>query len=373
MAAAHKDRVERLERLTRLLPLSGHPGDCPDPGTLLHRLAHDYEHHTTCQSRLRAIQRDLAELVKDGLIRVVNPGGKPLRYCRTSASDEVDPYLSDYTRKLTLSLIQAALPTRRFEGLWKYVLGADPGLGLDDDKFRVVSDTQRLLPADIHADVLAAVLEGLATSRTLDAGYRDAEGKYTRPVLHPQALLQRGPRLYLFALKNDECEPVRMYALHRITSCRLADRELRPAQGFFLQQAIDGGSADFGDGREIHLVLRARGYVADLLRDCPLGASQRIEDEEENASFSFRAQADVPATGQLLRWLLGCGDNIEVVEPPELRRVVAMQTAKAAGIYSAFDDASEASVAMVSQQSERRRVSPRRRRAAQARPGRRDS
>jgi proteasome accessory factor B len=333
MAAVHKDRVERLERIIRLLPLKGRAEDCPDPGTLLLRLAHDYEHHTTSRARLRAIQRDLTDLVKDGLIKIVNPGGKPLRYCRASAADEIDPYLSDYTRKLTLALIQAALPTRRFEGLWKHVLDADQGLGLGDDKFRVVSDTQRLLPADIHAEVLATVLEALATSRTLNAGYRDGEGKRTRPVLHPQALLQRGPRLYLYALKNDELEPVRMYALHRMTSCSLGDGELRVAQGFDLQQAIDGGSADFGDGREIHVVLRARGYVADLLHDCPLSASQRIEDEEQDASFAVRVQADVPATGQLLRWLLGCGDNVEVVEPQELRRVVAVQAANAAGLY----------------------------------------
>ena len=39
------------------------------------------------------------------------------------------------------------------------------------------------------------------------------------------------------------------------------------------------------------------------------------------------------STGQLLRWLLGAGDNLEVMGPGDLRRVVAAQAAKAAAIY----------------------------------------
>ncbi|WP_374483819.1 hypothetical protein [Zoogloea sp.] len=43
------------------------------------------------------------------------------------------------------------------------------------------------------------MLEALSLPRTLHATYRDRDGKLTRPVLQPQALLQRGPRLYLQA------------------------------------------------------------------------------------------------------------------------------------------------------------------------------
>ena len=42
----------------------------------------------------------------------------------------------------------------------------------------------------------------------------------------------------------------------------------------------------------------------------------------------------VPATGQLLRWLLGCGDKVQVIEPAALRTVMAAQTAKAARLYA---------------------------------------
>jgi proteasome accessory factor B len=44
----------------------------------------------------------------------------------------------------------------------------------------------------------------------------------------------------------------------------------------------------------------------------------------------------VPSTGQLLRWLLGAGDNLEVMAPPDLRRIVAAQTRKAAALYESM-------------------------------------
>ncbi len=331
--AAYKDRIDRLEALLRVIPAHGRAQDCPDPATLLERAAAHFAEHASDAARRRAIQRDLEELQKDGRIEAVNPGGKPLRYRRVRERGEADPYLWDYARRAMRELIDSALPVRRLETPWPQLLDADNGYGLGEDRLRIVSDTQRLLPAAIGEGVLADVLEALARSCTLEIGYRDAEGLRTWPILHPQALLQRGPRLYLFALKNDEPEPVRMYALHRMTRSEVGGEAARQAPDFDLQDMIARGHADFGGGERLELCLRVRGYVAELLRDCPLSADQRIDDEAEGSDFDARVRATLPATGQLLRWLLGCGDKVEVLEPAELRRVVMAQTAKAAALY----------------------------------------
>ena len=47
-----------------------------------------------------------------------------------------------------------------------------------------------------------------------------------------------------------------------------------------------------------------------------------------------RVRVRVPETGALLRWLLGLGDNVEVVAPAGLRRVMGEQLVKAAGHYA---------------------------------------
>jgi proteasome accessory factor B len=94
---------------------------------------------------------------------------------------------------------------------------------------------------------------------------------------------------------------------------------------------------DFGQGDMIDLELRVRGYLVTVLTDCRLTAGQRWEDEPLDSDFEIRVRAQVPATGQLLRWLLGAGNNVEVVAPPDLRRVVAVQAAKMAALYADAD------------------------------------
>ncbi len=165
-------------------------------------------------------------------------------------------------------------------------------------------------------------------------GYRNARNESSRPHLHPLALVQRGPMSYLFALKNDEHGPVRLYALARMTSAQvLVDRPARQVADFDLDQAIASGRVDFGQGELIDLELRVRGYLTQLLPVCALAEGQTFEDEPEGSGFDLRIRARVPSTGSLLRWLLGAGDNLEVVAPPDLRATVADQAARAAALY----------------------------------------
>lgn len=337
MAVAHKDRIDRLNLLRQLIPRSSSGQGCPDARQLLARLAEHYEASKSDAARMRAIQRDLDALVKESEIEVVNPGGKPQRYRRAADLDGSDPRLWAYAQSLMRSLIRDAVPEKRLERIWASLREEGDDFGLGEDKLCILSDTQRLLPADFKEEVLLAALEALAQSRTLQATYRDGAGKLSRPELHPQALLQRGPRLYLFALKNDEAAPLRMYALHRFTSAKVGEGPGRRAEGFNLQAAVRKGQADFAGDGEVELDLRVRGYVADLLRDCQLSENQVIEEEPEDSPFSARVRATVPETGQLLRWLLGCGANVEVLAPAKWREVVISQVEKMGAVYGAKD------------------------------------
>lgn len=272
-----------------------------------------------------------------GQIEPVNAGGKPLRYRRlkdSAVGGDDHRYVLELMRETVRSVVEAEFPAGHLDAVWRRLLQEDAEVGLGPDKLRVVTDTQRLCPADIKPKVLADVLEALALSQTLNARYRDRGDKVTSPTLHPQAFVQRGPRAYLYALKNDETTPVRMYALHRFVSTSIGQTPARQAENFDLEKVICSGQVDFADGETVALELLARGYVADLLRDCPLSPTQQIEDEPERSPFNARVKARVPATGQLLRWLLGCGDNIEVLAPERLRNVVATQAAKMAERYA---------------------------------------
>jgi predicted DNA-binding transcriptional regulator YafY len=336
MTAAYHDRIQRLRRLETVLPKPGTaPADCLDGARLLEILGESYGSGNPA-ARRRALQRDLEELLGEERIEAVNPGGKPLRYRRRGEVADDDPLIWQYTLQQVRDLIAEALPKRRLDRLWQRLLSEVEGPLLDEQRLRVVPDNLRLQPVELYPDVLQAVITALAQRSALQVLYENAEGERGDVLIHPQALVQRGPIPYLFALKNDEEEPVRLYALHRMIRAQpLGGTPVRGVDGFDLDQAIAEGKADFGQGEVIDLELRVRGYLATLLSACPLSADQVIEDEPEDSAFSLRISARVPSTGQLLRWLLGAGPNLEVLAPAELRHVLAVQTAKVAGLYQA--------------------------------------
>ena len=113
----------------------------------------------------------------------------------------------------------------------------------------------------------------------------------------------------------------------------LTEIPVRVVPDFDLDQAIGDGRVDFGQGDLIDLELRVRGYLTEVVRYCPLAAEQRHEDEPPESEFELRLWARVPSTGQLLRWLLGAGNNVEVIAPLDLRRIVAAQARKTAAMY----------------------------------------
>ena len=335
MSAITQSRIDRLRRLEALLPrATANPVDCPDGGRLLAVLGEVYGPSSE-STRRRALQRDLDELVRTERVQVVNPGGKPLRYRRLGEDAHGDELIWEYTLRQVRDLIAEAVPARRLERLWERLLHEFDDPVLDERRLRIVPDALRLRPVELFPQVLEAVIRSLAQYCPLQVLYEDAEGVRGEAVIHPQALIQRGPLPYLFALKNDEDEPLRLYALHRMIRAQaLEGQPARAAEDFDLDRAIAQGRADFGQGELIDLEIRVRGYLATLLSACPLTDEQELEDEPEDSGFTLRVKARLPSTGQLLRWLLGAGDNVQVVAPETLRKVVAAQAAKTAALYA---------------------------------------
>jgi hypothetical protein len=333
MSAAHQDRIERLRRIEALLPKPDtKPDECLDGARLLDILDQAYGTGSPA-SRRRALQRDLETLVKDNRIEIVNPGGKPLRYRRTSDVLDNDSAIWEYTLCQVHDLIAEVVPKRQLDRLWERLLYEHDRPLLSDQQLRVVPDSLRLRPVELYPDVLHAVISALAQRCALEVIYKNADDERSTPILHPQALVQRGPIPYLFALKNDE-DQLRLYALHRFIRAEPKPQmPARVAEDFDLDRAMAEGKVDFGRGQVIDLVIRVRGYLTRLLLDCPLSDAQTSEDEPEGSEFDLCIHAQLQQTGQLLRWLLGAGDNLEVLEPEELRHIVAEQARKMAAVY----------------------------------------
>ncbi len=343
MSATYHNRIQRLRRLQAKLPRPGTPeGACLMISQLLLLLPDCYGEGPDA-TRRRAMQRDLDELEHAGLAEVINPGGKPQRYRQVSAVLPEDEADWQYVLSHIHDLVHDLLPQQRLDRVWQRLLRELDGPLLDERKLRLVPDNLRLCPPAIYAGVLEEVLTALLKECVLEVLYENARGERGTASLHPQGLVQRGPTPYLFALKNDETAPLRLYALHRMIRAQARLTEpARKAAGFDLDRAITSGQVDFGTGKVIDLELRVRGYVAEVLRVCPLTPGQCLEDEAPESPFTVRVRARVPETGALWRWLLGLGANVEVVAPDGLRQVMRDQTLRMTRLYTRLNLRGEA-------------------------------
>lgn len=337
MAAQFKDVIQRQKAILDYLPVVGSKKPGLTAKYLVERLSDYFPVGSTPGAKERMIQRDLLALVKEEQVAVADHGVKPYCYLRTAPTDEplIDPIEWAYLIGHVENYLAGVMPERRLETAVKMLQKPEEGVRLREDQFRIIPDTLRLLPAVFKPNVLAAILQALVEEKALNVVYKDSRGKQTRPTLHPQAAIQRGPRFYLFALKNEEVDLVRMYALHRFTRAEVMDQPARKAEPFNLDQAVNRGQADFNNGEMARLVLLTRGYVASLLHECPLDRQQEIVIEPDDSPFDWRVTVTVPLTGQLFRWLIGCGDNIKVLEPESLGAAIASQAAKVAALYPA--------------------------------------
>jgi proteasome accessory factor B len=364
----------RLEMLLRALPASKNSPTCRTAQQLLERLPQHYLHDKTGQPRaheaaLRMVQRDIESLSAGGMLSTARirkvEGSHPPRYYR------IDPGQNPHEEQWN-ALLKAISPIgetgeeqgQPHRGDAPTVVQLQERMGpvdapvLGRDRLRFISDSQHLQPALFSPEAFKKIIEAMLKNRVLSVNYRVAnpkpgENPIRRGVrLHIQALLQRGPRVYVLAYKEiskedakegekegDCAHPIRMYALHRIlnTPELVEEKEAWLDPDFSLDQYIAEGKGDFapqGKVNRVCLVLRARGYLADLLTECPLSSDQITQDEPEGSSFDkWVCVPAIPSNGQLWRWLLGFGQNVEVLEPPELREALAREIRKMQDLY----------------------------------------
>jgi predicted DNA-binding transcriptional regulator YafY len=197
-------------------------------------------------------------------------------------------------------------------------------------KVRIVHPGQLLLPPKINREVYAAITDALLRERQIKATYiaRD-ETQPKELVLHPLALVQRGPITYLIARAFDYRDEW-LYAVHRFRSAEVLDEPAKHT-GFDLDAYIGSGKLGFGEGKSIRLTALFDNETVAHLRESPLSADQTLAPESDGQT---RVVATVMDTPQLRWWLLGFGDAVEVLKPAMLRRELAAIARATARRYS---------------------------------------
>jgi predicted DNA-binding transcriptional regulator YafY len=200
------------------------------------------------------------------------------------------------------------------------------------DKVRTVPPSQPLIPPKVAAEVQSTITEALLHERQVEIKYRKrGEKADTEYRIHPLAMVQRGPMLYLYCRLFDY-EDARTLAMNRITAAALLDEAAVYPQGFSLDEKVDAGIWGFGEGTKIAVELLFEPGYGDHLLESLLSKDQECEEVEGGR---LKVTATVADTSQLRWWLMGFGAGVEVVSPDSLRSEMADESRKISTKYTA--------------------------------------
>jgi predicted DNA-binding transcriptional regulator YafY len=185
------------------------------------------------------------------------------------------------------------------------------------DKVATRTQNPPLLPATPSRAVLEAVSQALFADQKITGQYRSAQQAKSRTVtLNPLGLVQTGLATYLVATFQGFTDP-RLLALHRLQKVSIKDQHVEKPTGFNLEAYLGTDKLNFGSGKSIELTLRMTTAASLHLQDTPLSNSQVIKPEHNNTHQIVTAT--VSDSPRLLWWILGFGNQVEVLAPESLR------------------------------------------------------
>ncbi len=124
---------------------------------------------------------------------------------------------------------------------------------------------------------------------------------------------------------------IRLLTLHRILDAQVMDKPTTAPDGFDLDDYITSGELSFAVGAVIKLKTVFSKDTAFHLEERPLSDDQTIV---EHADDRMLVTATIQDTSELRWWLLGFGDQVEVLEPVELREYFAAIASNMASSYA---------------------------------------
>jgi len=223
----------------------------------------------------------------------------------------VEQYLQPLLPKTTLALIQPYLDRAhkklegtRFQGWRKNI--------------RMLSRGPSLKAPPIKAEIRDVVYSALMEGKRFQARYRSrSQGRIADYPVNPLGLVIKDGISYLVATLHDYDDP-RHLALHRFESAKLQDQPIKRIKGFDLESYLQQTEAFAYPVSKGKLKLKARfsNAAAYHLQESQLANDQQLNADGEDYML---LTATVPDNSEIRWWLLGFGDQVEVLSPKLLR------------------------------------------------------
>lgn len=192
-----------------------------------------------------------------------------------------------------------------------------PGLGQWPDKVRTLPRGIRLVPKDTDPQVIEVVYEALLKERQMRIAYQSRGSETVKSwVVHPLGMVIRDAITYLVVTIFDY-QDIRQLVLHRIQSAQILRERRNDLTGFNLETYVQSEAFRIPlNQKPVRIVLKFQKEAALHLFETSLSPDQVLKEDGGDVVF----KATVPDTKELHWWILGFGDQVEVLKPKSLRQ-----------------------------------------------------
>jgi proteasome accessory factor B len=324
--SAKRDRTARFYRVVTFLESRGERGATP------------VEIAQAVGMSKRTAYRDLVAIQEELLVPIWEDGGRygldekgllpALRLTQAEAmavflsarlmarySDAYDPDLAAAFQKLASGLpdVLATHVLRTFDLLSQRAT--------DDATERTIN--QRLTRAWAERRVVEISYQGGTYDPT-----KGTRRTRVRPYLIEPSIATRA--LYLIGW-DETRQAIRTFKLERIEAVNLTAETFEPPVEGSIEETFPAAWDIIADQPVVDVVLRFSPTVAGRVQETRWHPSERLTAADDG-SLTWRAR--VSGTLEIRSWILGWGADVEVVEPPELRKEIAGIVRAAAARYA---------------------------------------
>jgi predicted DNA-binding transcriptional regulator YafY len=213
---------------------------------------------------------------------------------------------------------------------------------------------------DVHMDAnplttamvrtLRVLEEAIAGRRTVQFAYRAAyRDERTKREVDPYGLTFRVHSWYLIGRCHlRKCE--RVFRLDRIEAAKILPGKFTRPDEFSLEGFFADSWEVYTGAPRARVVVRFAAGVGSSVRP-RLARWGAFRDDDRGDHFVFEGL--LPVSEEFARWLLNFGGDAEVLEPDELRAMVAARVFAAAGVYQYPGGAASGAVAKTAHRKKR--------------------
>ena len=292
----------------------------------------------------RTIQRDLLKLEKYFPL-LCDDRNPPYGWSWQEDAKEINLSAMDKVEALSLSLaekyLEPLMPIENYERIRNLFDRANNTLESSEqsqlkkwrDRVRVLPQSQRLEPPLINQEVQSNIYDALLNGEQLDVQYLKANSKLAKKrTVNPLGIVLMGIVHRLICTMDPDFKKLRHLPLHRFKTANANGETSIEPENFDIDDYLDKESLSFlRTEKKLKVELLFRGNTGFHLSETPVSKDQKYKEEKNG---KIRISGTVADTEQLRWWILGFGENVEVIKPSTLRDEIALRVKLVNAIYS---------------------------------------